>query len=212
MSSSSVWSILDTLPCEHGAAGQTAPDGVAGDSACMDLGGSDRQECCPGMGRSWLQHLLSTGLCLGSALLSPAALSHSWGPDWTAACNIKALKGTVCRREGSSYPITYSETKYIFPSHLQRCDEKCLSCAPWPLSKLNSPSVWSSGFLYQLWTKHTTVHTDTCIIICACQNSMSCQLILSEICVPVILQAFKILEDLITISSFLPLVVSLVSK
>lgn len=33
------WSILDTLPFEHDAAGQKAPDGVAGDSACMDLGG-----------------------------------------------------------------------------------------------------------------------------------------------------------------------------
>lgn len=51
---------------EHGGAGPTAPDGVAGDSACQDLGlgggagGSDRQECWPGTGRSRLQHLLST--------------------------------------------------------------------------------------------------------------------------------------------------------
>lgn len=77
-------------------------------------GGSDRQECWPGMGRSQLQHLLSTGLCLGSVLLSPAALSHSWGPDWTAVDEIKAPKGTGCRGEGSSQPITYTRRMCFF--------------------------------------------------------------------------------------------------
>ena len=39
VSSTSAWSVSDTLPFEHSAAGQTAPDGVAGDGACTDLGG-----------------------------------------------------------------------------------------------------------------------------------------------------------------------------
>lgn len=92
---SSAWSVLGHRS-EHGGAGPTAPDGVAGDSACQDLGlglglgGSDRQECWPGTGRSRLQHLLSTRVLFRRCTVRPH-LSHSWSPDWTAKRRFKGL-------------------------------------------------------------------------------------------------------------------------
>lgn len=60
--SMSAWSISDTLPFEHSAAGQTAPDGVAGDSACTDLGGLTGRNA----GLGWEGHGSSTCYLLGS--------------------------------------------------------------------------------------------------------------------------------------------------
>ena len=57
---------------KHGRAGPTAPDGVAGDSACQDLGlrlgGSDRQECYAGLGRAG--QLAAVGRPVASHVLS----------------------------------------------------------------------------------------------------------------------------------------------
>ena len=152
VSSTSAWSVSDTLPFEHSAAGQTAPDGVAGDGACTDLGGADRQECWPGMWRSRLQHLLSTGLCLGSVLLSPATLSHSWGPDWTVMDEIKAREGQRLQRRGQQAA-----------PHMHR-EDVCFPFTPSKDVKRNASAVFFQcpelRCRYQLWAEHTTAHTD----------------------------------------------------
>lgn len=111
----SAWSVLDTLPFECSAAGQTAPDGVAGDTTCVDPGGLTGRNA----GLGWEGHGFSTCYLLGSVLLSPAAFSHSWGPDWTAMGEIKGLRATSFIGEGNSHAITYTRTM-CFSSHLSQ--------------------------------------------------------------------------------------------
>lgn len=111
-------------------------------------------------GLGWEGHGSSTCYLLGSVLLSPSALSHSWGPDWTAMDKIKALKGTGCRGEGNSHPITYTRRMCFF-LHTFKDVKRNASAVHHGLFQSCFLSVSRAlHFPYQLWTKHTTVHTD----------------------------------------------------
>lgn len=174
----SAWSILDTSIWTQ--CSRTKSSRWCGWRQYMHgPGGSDRQECWPGMGRSRLQHLLSTGLCRGSVLLSPAALSHSWGPDWTAVHKIKALKGTGCRGEGNSYPITYSRRMCFF---LQTFKDVKRNVSAMHHGLLQSCFLSMSGFLITFLIScepNTLLCADTChnqtyIIFCAFQKENLC--------------------------------------
>lgn len=125
VSSTSAWSVSDTLPFEHSAAGQTAPDGVAGDGACTDLGGADRQECWPGIGRSRLQHLLSPGLCAVKPCYSFPQLrprlnrrGRDQSPRRAAAAEERATGSSSHAPGGCVFSFTPSK----------RCEEKRFSC------------------------------------------------------------------------------------
>lgn len=67
-------SVSDALLFERSAAGQTAPDGVAGDSACTDPAGLTGRNA----GLGWEGHSSSTCYLLGFVLLSPYCFFFSF--------------------------------------------------------------------------------------------------------------------------------------
>lgn len=90
---SSAWSVLGHHS-EHGGTGPTAPDGVAGDSACQDLGlrvgGLTGRNAGLGRADQGSSTCYLLGFCLGAV---KTHLSHSWSPDWTAKRRFKGLWG-----------------------------------------------------------------------------------------------------------------------
>lgn len=121
---------------------------MAGDGACTDLGGADRQECWPGIGRSRLQHLLSPGLCAVKPCYSFPQLrprlnrrGRDQSPRRAAAAEERATGSSSHAPGGCVFSFTPSkDVKRNASAVFFQCLE--LRCR------------------YQLWAEHTTVHTD----------------------------------------------------
>lgn len=125
---------------------------MAGDSACTDLarraaGGPDRQECWPGIGRSRLRHLLSSGLCTvkphcSFPQLRPRLNCCTWDQSPGGHRQLEERAAAA----PSHLPGGCVLFCFFFPLHtFKRCEEKYFSCAPWPLSELFSLSVGGSA-------------------------------------------------------------------
>lgn len=105
------------------------------------VGGPDRQECWPGIGRSRLRHLLSGGLCTvkprcSFPQLRPRLNCCTWDQSPGGHRRLEERAAATPR------PIYQEDVSFFFFLHtFKRCEDKCFSCAPWPLSKLFSFSV-----------------------------------------------------------------------
>lgn len=85
--------------------------------------------------------------CCSFPQLRPRLNCHAWD---------QSPEGQWLQSGGQLLPHYIYQEDVFFPSHLERCEEKCFSCAAWALSKL----FFSLLFLYRLSSKLITVHTD----------------------------------------------------
>ena len=149
VSSTSAWSVSDTLPFEHSAAGQTAPDGVAGEGACTDLGGGwqagmlawDWKVTAPAPAIYWaLFGLCAVKPCHSFPQLRPRL--NRRGRDqspWRPAAAEERATGSSSHAPGGCV-FSFTPSKDVKRNVSFQCPE--LRCH------------------YQLWAEHSTVYTD----------------------------------------------------